>query len=386
MKMLNKLILTLSLLLILGVSSCQKNEDNTLEVIKLEATTDLSEKQLFTKVEAVALVCNDGEYLSDIDKLIPIGDYMVACDRNNVIYVFTKDGKMISNSKNKIGHGANEYSIVTAFTFNPYSKSVEVLTPRDMLIYDIHFKLKNKVKLPTNMDSKGKDIIFFGSIFDLSENQHVLIPSSVSKNNTQAILFDSSDANIVKSSNFEEDAFKDVNMQNQSFFRDGDEALAFVPPFKTDYVYSFDKDNFSFVKKYQFERGAEALKKEDYKQFENDERKLLSFCLNTDKEIPVSCFDTSGNVVVVMKKGRKLSDWFTLFYDKSSKQVARVNQFTDKKMSFPLVKYADVNCLYASVDDKALDGILDHLNKQGVKVEVNKQEKGSSYVLKYYLK
>ena len=55
-------------------------------------------------------------------------------------------------------------------------------------------------------------------------------------------------------------------------------------------------------------------------------------------------------------------------------------------MSFPLVKYADVNCLYASVDDKALDGILDHLNKQGVKVEVNKQEKGSSYVLKYYLK
>lgn len=128
------------------------------------------------------------------------------------------------------------------------------------------------------------------------------------------------------------------------------------------------------------------LKKEDYKQFENDERKLLSFCLNTDKEIPVSSFDTSGNVVVVMKKGRKLSDWFTLFYDKSSKQVARVNQFTDKKMSFPLVKYADANCLYASVDGKVLDGILEHLNKQGIKVEANKQEKGSIYVLKYYLK
>lgn len=75
-----------------------------------------------------------------------------------------------------------------------------------------------------------------------------------------------------------------------------------------------------------------------------------------------------------------------MFYDKSSKQVARVNQFTDKKMSFPLVKYADANCLYASVDGKVLDGILEHLNKQGIKVEANKQEKGSIYVLKYYLK
>ena len=98
----------LSLFLLLGVSSCQKQEDNTLEVIKLEATTDLPEKQLFSKVEAVALECNDGEYLSDIDKLIPVGDYMAVSDRNNVIYVFTKDGKMISNSKNKIGHGPIE--------------------------------------------------------------------------------------------------------------------------------------------------------------------------------------------------------------------------------------------------------------------------------------
>lgn len=55
-------------------------------------------------------------------------------------------------------------------------------------------------------------------------------------------------------------------------------------------------------------------------------------------------------------------------------------------MSFPLVKYADANCLYASVDGKVLDGILEHLNKQGIKVEANKQEKGSIYVLKYYLK
>lgn len=376
----------LSLFLLLGVSSCQKQEDNTLEVIKLEATTDLPEKQLFSKVEAVALECNDGEYLSDIDKLIPVGDYMAVSDRNNVIYVFTKDGKMISNSKNKIGHGPNEYSIVTAFTFNPYSKSVEILTPRDMLVYDVHFNLKNKVNLPTKMDPKGKDLLFFGGVYDLSEKKHVLIPSAVSKICTQVMLFDSSVAKIVKNSSFEEDAFKESNMQSQSFFSEGNKGLTFVPPFKTDYVYSFDKDNFSFVKKYQFERGAGALKKEDYKQFENDERKLLSFCLNTDKEIPVSSFDTSGNVVVVMKKGRKLSDWFTLFYDKSSKQVARVNQFTDKKMSFPLVKYADANCLYASVDGKVLDGILEHLNKQGIKVEANKQEKGSIYVLKYYLK
>lgn len=171
----------LSLFLLLGVSSCQKQEDNTLEVIKLEATTDLPEKQLFSKVEAVALECNDGEYLSDIDKLIPVGDYMAVSDRNNVIYVFTKDGKMISNSKNKIGHGPNEYSIVTAFAFNPYSKSVEILTPRDMLVYDVHFNLKNKVNLPTKMDPKGKDLLFFGGIYDLSEKKHVLIPSAVSK-------------------------------------------------------------------------------------------------------------------------------------------------------------------------------------------------------------
>lgn len=378
-------------LLILGflafaVSSCQSNVDAQGEIVDLSNLQNVTETELFQKVQVIALEDKEGKYLSNIQEMISEGDYLLLRDSKDVLFVYTKDGKYVADSKNKIGHGANEFSIINSWTYNRYTKNVEVVTPLHLLSYDLHFNLKNKVKLPTRVASKDSKSVMFGRIYDLSANLHILIPTLISQDAYTYLLFDSSSSNVIGKYDFESDVKAGINMQNQCFFENNTDNLGFVPPFMTQYVYSFNKKQKEFSKKYLLQFGKDVLSEEDIKKIGDNEEKKSSFLLNTDKEIPVSCFDTSGNVVVVMKKGRKLSDWFTLFYDKSSKQVARVNQFTDKKMSFPLVMYADNSCLYASVDDTTLDGILNHLKKQGVKLEVNKQEKGSSYVLKYYLK
>lgn len=370
----------------LVVSSCQTHENEQGDVVDLCHPQDVAENQVFSNVQVMALEDKDGNYLSNVQELVSEDGYLIVLDSKGVLFVYTADGKYVSDSKNKIGHGGNEFSIITAWTYNRYTKNIEIVTPLHLLSYDIHFNLKKKVKLPTRMATNNQKSIIFCHIFDLSENLHILIPTLVSQDAYTYLLFDSFTSQIVRKYNFESDAKVDVNMQEQCFFDGKGSEISFVPPFMAQYIYTFDKEMQEFSKKYRLLFGKDVLTEDDVRKFGDNDKQKQSFLLNTDKEIPVSCFDASEYLAVFMKKGRKLSDCFTLFYDKSSKQVARVNQFTDKKMSFPLVKYADANCLYASVDGKALDGILEHLNKQGIKVEANKQEKGSIYVLKYYLK
>lgn len=377
---------TLFVFICVFLSSCQKQDDKKCVTIDLGASAEVSMNQLFSKVEVLTLENKGDKFVSGIDNVFPSKDYYIISNRQNVVSVFTKDGVLVSDSKNKIGNGPNEYSVVTAVTYNPYSKNIEIATPRHLLFYDVHFNLVNKVALPTDFGKDGKGFLFFNKICDLSENRHILVPYGDSEKRYDVMLFDSSSKKIVKTKSFTEDVIAMISMQNQSLFDLGKQELSFIPPFLTGYIYSFDKSEFAFSKKFQLQPGKNGLTLEDMKSIGDDENKQKSFFKNSNKEVPLNCMETSGYVTIHMNKGLKLSDHYLLIYNKGSQKLCKIRYMENKKMVFPILKYADADCLYGDADERTLPNILSYLKDNGVKVDMKNQGKGDTYILKFFLK
>lgn len=370
----------------LFLSSCKTQEDKMCSVVNLTEAAETTMDKFFSKVEIVTLENKEDKFVSDVDCIFPSADFYVIKSRKNVISVYSTDGKYVSDSKNKIGNGPNEYSIVTAMTFNKYTNNIEIVTPRHLLSYDINFNLKEKVELPTKTASKDSKSVMFSRICDLTENLHLLMPTSISQDAYTCLLFDSSTSKIIKKFDFKDDIIASVNMQEQCLFDTEDKKIAFVPPFMLNYAYSFDREDLDFSKEYHFQFGKDVLTKDDLENLGQDEMKKKVFLLNCDKEIPISCFETSNHIVILVKKGRKLSDMFTLVYDKTSRDVSKIKLYKDNDMLFPVIRCADAACLFGTTGEKMLPMILENLKKQGVRVDFKNQSKGDTYILKYYLK
>ena len=380
------IINTVVVFICMFLSSCQKQDDKMCTTIDLGTSLEVPMNQLFSKVEVLTLENKGDKFVSGIDYIFPSKDYYVISNRQNVVSVFSKDGMLVSDSRNKIGNGPNEYSVVTAVTYNPYSGNIEIATPRHLLFYDVHFNLVNKVVLPTDFGKDGKGFLFFNKICDLSENKHILIPYGDSDKQDEVMLFDSSSSKIVKTKSFTEDVITKVSMQYQSLFNIGKQEQTFIPPFVTNCIYSFDKSEFAFSKKFQLLPGKNGLTLEDMKSIGDDEKKQKSFFKNCNKEVPLNCMETSGYVAIHMNKGLKLSEHYLLIYNKSSQKLFKIRYMQNRKMVFPILKYADADCLYANADAATLPNILSYLKDNGVEVDMKSQGKGDTYILKCYLK
>ena len=375
------LLVIVSLLL----SSCQEQRNTSIPIIDLAQAKQSSIENVFTNVEIIPLQNKVDKYLPDVNVMYVTDDGFIVCDSRNIVYSFTKDGKYISDSENKFGNGPGEYSIVTAFSYNPYSKLVEIATPRKLLFYDKSFSLKKEMELPTKMSNNGKDLRFFGHIYDLAENRHVLLPDQVSNDKHTMMLFDSSSSKVLKTLDFDEDILADINMQTHCFFNYDEGQVSFLPPFLSTAIYSFDKDNFELSKRFEVKFGNQGLSQADFRKFGKDKEKLKAYLMSCDKEIPVTEMELKNHIVFVIKKENDLRKWFTLIYNKSSKQILKINNFSDKTLAFPIVKYVDKHHLYGVVEKKMLPDILKLYREKGVHVISNDIADADYYVLKYSL-
>ena len=366
----------------LSFVSCKDNDDAHCPVINLGEAQEITEQELFSKVEVIPLQNKGDIILSNISQMVVSDQYLLVKDSRNIIYVYTKDGALVSTSLRKIGNGTGEYSVVTAFGFNRHTKNIEVLTPQNLLCYNVHFDFIKKVQLPTKWSNTGNGMLFFGQIYDLSKERHVLVPTSISKDCDKMFIFNSANSKVEKELDFSDGFIAGVNMQEQCFFDNSSKDLGIVPPFVTGYLYALDKTNLELFKAYKVVNGKKGLLASDLVNMENDEEKLQRFLMSTEKEIPISALETQKHISFIVKKGSDLKKWFMLFYDKSSGMVGRINCYSNNKAGFPIVKNADNTCLYAVVEQNDLAEIISHLSKSKIKIAYGKVCKSDYYVLK----
>lgn len=108
-----------------------------------------------------------------------------------VLYVYDYSGHFLGNSKNVRGKGRGEFNIMTGYTYNRYSKQIEVLTPVDLLFYDTNFRFLGKKRIPTEYPEQNKKGTFFRQICDISESRHIMLTSPLENRQNELVLFDS---------------------------------------------------------------------------------------------------------------------------------------------------------------------------------------------------
>lgn len=380
----NKKIFLRTFILFCLFCSCHKDENvATINLGEAEIAEDTS---LVSHVEIIPLENKEDIYVPDVNILYASSDKYVFSDSKNVIYIYDKKGNYISCSANNIGKGPDEYSIVTAFSYNPYSKLIEVVTPRHLLFYNDRFKLERKIELPTKASSNGKIFIFYGHIYDLTDHTHILIPTAISEGNTNVFFYDSLTGKITEKCDFSEALVANINMQTQCFTKTSNATISFAPPFVCKYLYSYDKKKNTFSKTYQIKIGKDGISEADIKQFGDDEDKTQSYLLNCKKDIPVCQLETAKYIISVVKNGNNLRNWHTSFYNKEKKMASKIPLFVNKSMSFPIIKSSDGKCLYCSIDGEALSPLLKHLETKGVSVSFTNIKKADWYILRYSLK
>ncbi len=324
-------------------------------------------------MKIISLMDEGKAFLPDVSALDVYGDYMLIRDKRDVLYLFTRDGQCISKSKDKFGHGPGEYSIITAYTFNPYSNCIEIVTPKDLLFFDTDFKLKKKVPVPTKFSKNRNGIVFYGKMFDLDSHTHLLIPTSVSAEPHRICVFDSEREEILKTISYDEDVLADITMQSSCFYPYKNDSLLFYPPCVTNYVYTFNKETLSLDKTYFVDFGADGLKSSDISQYANNEARLKKYLLKCDKAMPAKVFYVNNRLVFLIKNGNSIRKWHTIVYDMNTSSMSKISNFDGNEMRFPIIYSCWGNSMFAAVEAGRISSLL---NPFGDNVETSGLDNG----------
>ena len=344
-------------LFLLIIVSCSHEERVGAEISFDEAEVS-NVQHFFSHAKIMSLKENGGPFLSDVSALEVYDDYMLVCDKRYILYLFSRDGNCISNSEDKIGHGEDEYSIITAYTFNQYSKCIEIVTPKDLLFFDINFKLKKRVPVPTVFSNTGEDFVFYGKICDLSSNLHLLIPTGISKDCNRICVFDSNKKEIVKTLSYDDDVISNITMQTNCLFTLQNEKLSFCPPCITNYLYTFDKKSLTLEKNYYIDFGKNGLTASDVNQFGDNDNRRSEYLLTCEKAMPIKTFYVGSHVVFLVKVNNDIKKWYTLIYDTTTQKLSSIQNYDKKEIKFPGLLSACGNSLFSAVEIRQLKSLL----------------------------
>lgn len=379
-----KILFTIPLLLLLMFVSCAHEETPSTR-INFDDAKDSKVQELFSKVKLVSLKDNGKTFLPDVSALDVYDDYMLVSDKHSILYLFSRDGNCISNSKDKFGHGQGEYSIITAYTFNPYSKSIEIVTPTDLLIFDIHFKLQKKIPVPTKFSSTGEGFVFFGKIYDLSASTHLLIPTGISEDCHRICVFDSEKREIVKTLSYGEDVIANATMQAGCFFPIQDNSLLFCPPCITNYIYSFDKNSLTLNKLYYTDFGNNGLSASDVNQFGNNIEREKEFLLKCEKSMPAKTMYANNCILFTVKESNHIRKWHTLIYNMNTQELSSIKNYSDKGIQFPIILSVNKNSMYSAVETRQLQSLLEPFGENVDKTDFDSNSEENDYAIVEYI-
>lgn len=366
--------------------SCVSKKGDNVDTIVLESKTIKTSNEFFSEIEVIPLRESDNTpYLSNVSKMEVFDDGLLLCDNRGVLSFFSHNGRQLSSSNSKIGNGAGEYVTLTAFTYNSFSKNIEVVTPQSILFYDKDFNLVSQSPIPSKFPDGIDGGVFFGYIYDISVSKHLLIPNSVSENKYEIYVFDSSKDKVIRKVSFSEDVMAGITMQGICFFKKSQDNLYFSPPCVSHHLYTFDTQNMHLTKRLKLSPGENGVKEDEIKSRENDERELKDFLMRTEEGIMVKALQSQDKDIFLIKKGNRIRDWEILIYDKIKKEMAKLLLFKNGKASFPMPYTLYNNYLYAIAEYDDINSFCEGFDEEKIKV-IEKPTQEDIVIIKYKLK
>ncbi|MCM1355046.1 MAG: 6-bladed beta-propeller [Staphylococcus sp.] len=312
---------------------------------------------VFSGVELIPLQFSGESYPSVVRSVLVADGKIFVLDDKAILHVFKDNGEYVASSYEKFGNGPGEYSILTGFTWNPYFKAIEILTPDKLLSFDEGFNLLKEAKLPTKV---GKDNLLYDEVFDLSETRHLLHTSSLSVAPYRIDLFDSAKEEVIDSKSYIEDVQVRTTMQTRSFFTMPDNTTVFTSHAITDAVYGFhgldenDKIDDNMMKIFTIHANNE-ITADDINPYSSDLRKEAEYVLNTNKSVRLRILPNSKRLFVLYKNGTSMKSMLTTVIDRGSGEHFNIKLYQDGEYSFPLIQDIDEEYAYAAIEKVDLE-------------------------------
>lgn len=386
--MLNKTCSLILILFLIALVSCKDNHESISEEYTFSSTSSASISDIFSDVEIIPLNFSGDNYPSVVERMLVNDNYIIILDDKKILHLFRPNGNYIASSNEKIGNGPGEYSVLMGFTWNPYTRFIEVLTPNRLYSYDENFNLKNTAKLPSKIGENG---LLFYEIFDLSTTHHLLLPTGMSDKPYCVMAYDSSREEIVEKSSYSEDIIAPITMQPRCFFLMRDNTLLFIPPVITDALYAVNggESGISLQKEISLHTEKDLLK-EDIQAYENSRSSLNNYLISSDKNIRLRVFPNSKKIIATykFKSGCSMKDMFTAIIDRHTKKVITIKLFSDDSYQFPFIEDIDEEYAYAIIEKEILETRPKLLMNNSANIDsiLEKIEDESLVLLKYKLR
>lgn len=367
----------------LFVISCDNNKtikDDNSKKISLTDSKKSNLKDVISKIEVIELPRIADAYFAGYDRFLVKDDLFIIKDRKGTLFVFGKDGNFISNSANKIGKGEEEYYTLLAYTYNNFTKEIEVVTPTGIKKYDKMFNFKGKI----DFSSKDLKTLMFDHIYDISDHEHILISilEINKKGENNIYIYDSKRQEIVKKYPYPAEC-PYITMQEQCV-TDGN---FFALPSMNYSFYQINKTDYSIEKILNLDFGNNMLKESDYANRGN--RMAIQSYLAHDckKYLPLRTFRDKNKLVSIVKAGPKRSDFRTYIVNLDTSESTYLS-YDDGNIKTPLFEAFSDGVLYACVaEDEIMDTIDESLLDAKSKSVVEKHtDESNYYIVKYHLK
>lgn len=304
-----------------------------------------------------------------------------------VLYVYDYLGRFLGDSKNVRGNGSGEFKVMTGYTYNRYSKQIEVLTPNDMLFYDTSFRFLGKKRIPTESPQQNKKGTFFRQIYDISESKHILLTSSLERRQNEFIIFDS---NLLKEEeNFSYNNYEiaDISMQQQSFSELNSQQYLFFPNCLTNKVFIYDSNDGKIIPYIKY-TGGDLIGVEDVKPYKNNRNKMLEYlAFKCEKIIPLRGLGNDKFVCTFFKAGGTTRDTYTSFFNLKDRKSKTIKNREETVVNLPIFSKIEGDTLYALVPpaDVKKMGSLSILNQKSRQLVKTASDDANYALAKYIL-
>ena len=356
--------------------------------VKLSKDNLSSIEEVFSEIDICYLGDTVDTEISGVAVSVQMRDGIILVEGSEgVLYVYDYSGHFLGNSKNVRGKGRGEFNIMTGYTYNRYSKQIEVLTPVDLLFYDTNFRFLGKKRIPTEYPEQNKKGTFFRQICDISESRHIMLTSPLENRQNELVLFDS---NLLKEEyciSYNDYEIAEISMQEQSFFELNSQQYLFFPNCVTNKVFIFDSNDESLVSYIKY-TGEDLISAEDVKPYKNNRNKMLEYlAFKSAKIIPLRGMGNESLICTLFKAGGTTRDTYTSFFNVKNGNSKTIKNREKGVVNLPIFNRIEGDTLYAIVppeDVKKME-TLSILNKKSRQLIKTAPEDGKYAIAKYIL-
>jgi len=381
-------ILGILFFLVMLISCTNKKKADAIQVfnIDMNSVTELKGSNLFSKIELIPLQTTETSLISKVRRIVITDEFVIISDNKNVITVFDKKGQYISNSKSRYGQGPEDYGIMMGFTFNEFSKSIEILTPKHLMCYDIEFNFRTKTELPVEQKvSEKKKGQYFSSIFALDKEKFILLPTTVS-NEPHRVLFYNSNKQEISEISYADQVVSGLTQQVDNIHHFNDSVFSFSPLAFTYCFYTIDKNALELKKKFRFDFGKLQIQTTDLKQFKSEKEKADYLAFSSISPLPLRTFFNENFVVSHIRREKQYYTYF--IFKKTNSELLVKNNIFDGDSRLPLFETLRNNVLYANININELYKFIDIdlLDKKSFLLLKELKPDDNPCIVKYYLK